>query len=138
MQMQQIQTPSGPKLIAVPVNAGAAGVQAPMASPSEDQNKMEANKKSNAKKKAAAASKADKSGLDLGELMKDVGLDDLDGYNTENNVTEAVNGLQSIITTQGQAIMTAPLTLATSAGNQIVAQIPQQIQVQVITVVHCM
>ena len=30
MQMQQIQTPSGPKLIAVPVNTGQAGVGQPV------------------------------------------------------------------------------------------------------------
>ena len=93
--------------------------------------------------------------------MKDVGLDDLDGYNnsadpattgTGNAVPEIVTTLNNtsggvvqnttIISSQGQAIMTTPLALSTSGGNhlalptsggnQIVAQLqPQQIQVQV-------
>ena len=94
-----------------------------------------------------------KSGLDLGELMKDVGLDELDGYNnsadpatttgtgnvmpeivtTLNNNSGSVVQNTTIISSQGQAIMTTPLALSTSAsGNQILAQLqPQQIQVQV-------
>ena len=66
-------------------------------------------------------------GLDLGELMKDVGLDELDGYNTVNEtsgdiVTSTVPN--AIITSQSPANM---VTFAASGGNQIVAQIPQQI-----------
>ena len=63
--------------------------------------------------------------------MKDVGLDELDGYNTVNEtsgdiVTSTVPN--AIITSQSPANMvTTQLTFAASGGNQIVAQIPQQI-----------
>lgn len=129
MQMQQIQTPSGPKLITVPVNAAAAAAAAAansnsMASPNDIKDKK--------KKKKSNNDAENKSGLDLGELMKNVGLDELDGYNAENETTASNQQANAIISTQGgQQIMTTPLTLATSGGNQIVAQLqPQQIQVQ--------
>ena len=186
MQMQQIQTPSGPKLIAVPVAQAAAAAAAaagqtvitqPLTSPNlavinppeETKVKEKKSKKKAAKAvasailqqhvqqtaaaQAAAASAENKAGLDLGELMKDVGLDDLDGYNsnarvvvstgtnpnagagistvagtTEATVLAGGSVQNAIISSQGnQTIMTAPLTLATSGGNQIVAQLPQQI-----------
>ena len=87
--------------------------------------------------------------------MKDVGLDDLDGYNNSNessnagivttlnnsgvlqqNTTNNSNVLQqntTIISSQGQAIMqSTPTLMTTTAGNQILVQNqPQQIQVQV-------
>lgn len=134
MQMQQIQTPSGPKLIAVPVGAAQAAaqgavVQQPLTSPNMESDKSKEAKKA---KKKKILEQDNKSGLDLGELMKDVGLDDLDGYNAEA-ASEVQQQQQTAIisSTQGQTIMTAPLTLATSGGNQIVAQIPtQQIQIQ--------
>ena len=89
--------------------------------------------------------------------MKDVGLDDLDGYNNSNessnagivttlnnssvlqqNTTNNSNVLQqntTIISSQGQAIMqsSTPTLMTTTAGNQILVQNqPQQIQVQVL------
>jgi len=175
MQMQQIQTPSGPKLIAVPVNVGqAAGgqqagqpittavVQQPSASPGGSHDKKSKKKAARAAAAAAAAAAlqqaqtdSNKSGLDLGELMKDVGLDDLDGYNNSNessnagivttlnnsnvlqqNTANNSNVLQqnttTIISSQGQTIMqSAPTLMTTTAGNQILVQNqPQQIQVQ--------
>ena len=159
MQMQQIQTPSGPKLIAVPVGAqqaaaaaaaAAAGtVQQPQPSPTlvvntstnastvntPDLSQLSPNKK--VKKKANKAK--DGKGLDLGELMKDVGLDELDGYNAEAEAANNVAAVppasnvtappaNAIISSQGPALVTTQLTLAPSgAGNQIVAQIPQPI-----------
>ena len=52
---------------------------------------------------------------------------------TLNNNSGSVVQNTTIISSQGQAIMTTPLALSTSAsGNQILAQLqPQQIQVQV-------
>ena len=89
--------------------------------------------------------------------MKDVGLDDLDGYNNSNessnagivttlnnssvlqqNTANNSNVLQqnttTIISSQGQAIMqSTPTLMTTTAGNQILVQNqPQQIQVQVL------
>ena len=86
--------------------------------------------------------------------MKDVGLDDLDGYNNATAMADAsgtgsstiatavdnsvnsnggvIQNTTTIISSQGQAIMTTPLALPSSAGNQIVAQLQPQIQVQVI------
>ena len=157
MQMQQIQTPTGPKLIAVPVGAGQMGnpqvvqQQAVVTSAAvvTSTSLQEDKKDKKAKKKLKAAlqlqqNSENKSGLDLGELMKDVGLDDLDGYNNEQNTPSIVSATESSVTASSvmtsvqnaiissaqqanQAIMTAPLTLTTSGGNQIVAQIPQQI-----------
>ena len=123
-------------LIAVPVGAG----QVPTVQTSTPQV-VEEKKDKKAKKKLKLqqqTSSDNKSGLDLGELMKDVGLDELDGYNGENNTTTESTASNSVTSVQNaiissaqqannQAIMTAPLTLATSGGNQIVAQIPQQI-----------
>ena len=157
MQMQQIQTPTGPKLIAVPVGAGQMGspqvvqqqavVTSAAVVTSTPPSVQEDKKDKKAKKKLKAAlqlqqNSENKSGLDLGELMKDVGLDDLDGYNNEQNtsssasepsgtassaMTSVQNAIISSAQQANQAIMTAPLTLTTSGGNQIVAQIPQQI-----------
>ena len=159
MQMQQIQTPSGPKLIAVPVGAqqaaaaaaaAAAGtVQQPQPSPTLVVNTPSTNASSTitpdlsqlspTKKVKKKAKVKDGKGLDLGELMKDVGLDELDGYNAEaeavNNVAAATPAsnvapppANAIITSQGPALVTTQLTLAPSGtGNQIVAQIPQPI-----------
>ena len=89
--------------------------------------------------------------------MKDVGLDDLDGYNNSNessnagivttlnnssvlqqNTANNSNVLQqnttTIISSQGQALMqSTPTLMTTTAGNQILVQNqPQQIQVQVL------
>ena len=111
MQMQQIQTPSGPKLIAVPdASKLIQTVQQPsQPSPTLVVNTSNATnttslsnneltqispmtKDKKVKKKAKVNSK-DNKGLDLGELMKDVGLDDLDGYNTSET--------SDIVTTTG-------------------------------------
>lgn len=138
MQMQQIQTPSGPKLITVPVNAAAAAAAAASSNAgsatiltSTTQVSPNVEGKEKKKKKKASSDAENKSGLDLGELMKNVGLDELDGYNAENETNNQQQPNAIISTQGGQQIMTTPLTLATSGGNQIVAQIqPQQIQVQ--------
>ena len=114
MQMQQIQTPSGPKLIAVP---DASKLIQTVQQPSQPSPTLVVNT-SNAptltnnqlaqlspmtkdKKAKKKAKDKDNKGLDLGELMKDVGLDDLDGYNTgETSEIVTTTGANVSLTTK--------------------------------------
>ena len=159
MQMQQIQTPSGPKLIAVPVGQTAAIVQQPQAAQQPQPTVISASsaspttasttesliaaaanrakKKSKKSKKSSSHVSPDKQktatttttstaaatiatssgGLDLGELMKDVGLD-LEGFGVDEQSLEAA--LPDIASQQQQQ----------QSGSQLLAQIQQPLPMQ--------
>lgn len=163
MQMQQIQTPTGPKLIAVPVgqtlvqtglnpilplsstptviSSTPSKTMAPsvIATPSTDSATSSAKgKKKN--KKAKAKTSNQKSGLDLGELMKDVGLD-LDGFGMEDtdassvdNDTVTAPNAQPELPTQPVALSVittdSSISSTSTSGSQILAQIQQPLPLQ--------
>ncbi|CAB4069666.1 unnamed protein product [Lepeophtheirus salmonis] len=122
MQMQQIQTPSGPKLIAVPVGQTLVQTSAGLISTSSNQLSCGLKRKKSKKRNneiltlnssAPTPSKKPKV-VDLGELMKDVGLD--------------LEGLRRYCHLHPSWIRhpSAP----NASGSQLVAQIQQPLPIQ--------
>ena len=142
MQMQQIQTPSGPQLIAVPVQQTSTAamtatttttVMTPSTSVTPESliaavaNRSMKKKSKKAKKTASSPEKA-KQSLDLGELMKDVGLDIENSFGASSSTTEEAS-ISSELSTQ-HPIAPPPVSAVMSSGSQLLAQIQQPLPMQ--------